>query len=439
MSGLGLKVILKNVTATLGRQVISGILQLVTLAIIARTFGPSGNGAYTLALLLPTMLATFLNLGVGPANVYFLGANKVNARHAWRVTFRISLWLILLGWAIGAATIHFKSESFFPGVQQNMLWLSLAFFPLVLITGNISSFFQGLQQFKQFNIILLLQPVINLISVGALLIVGINELIYILIIYFISLLITQMVAYRLLKKSINNDLNDILPSYGKTVLNYGYKAHFSNILAFINYRADMFILGYFLGPVPVGIYVIAVNIAEKLWLFSGAVSTVILPKLSELSNDEEKRKELTPLIARWVLWLTLLAAAILAIIGSYVIDIVFGEQYEEAYSAILLLLPGIVLGACSRVLANDMAARGRPDLNLATSWIAVTINIIGNIVLIPSIGLQGAAIATSFAYTINFIMRITMHNYFTGVAFYKNIIMGHADYTLVKSFIHKNN
>ncbi len=44
MTALGLKKLLINVTATLGRQVGTGLIQLVTIAIIARVFGPSGNG-----------------------------------------------------------------------------------------------------------------------------------------------------------------------------------------------------------------------------------------------------------------------------------------------------------------------------------------------------------------------------------------------------------
>lgn len=437
MRGVGLVSILKNVSATFGRQLGSGILQLLTLALIARVFGPSGNGAYTLTLLLPTLLATFLNLGMSPANVYFLGAKKVNAQFAWGVTLKISIWLVLIGWGIGAYLLSFHHLVFFPDVPIELLVLSLVCFPLVLLTANISSFFQGLQQFKEFNIVLLLQPILNLITISTLVLLGVENLLYVMMSYFVSLLITQCVAYHLLRKLLSSTECPKPKDYGRQLLNYGYKAHFSNILAFINYRADLFILGYFLGPLSVGIYVIAVNITEKLWLLSNAISTVILPKLSELSNDEDKRKVLTPLIARWVLWLTFIAAGLLALVGEVLIHLIFGAEFKEAYTAILYLLPGIVLGACSKVLANDIAARGRPDLNLATSWISVSINVIGNIILIPKMGLTGAALATSISYSINFLMRLAMHHYFTRVPFYQNLFIGKTDWLLVKSFLNK--
>lgn len=120
------------------------------------------------------------------------------------------------------------------------------------------------------------------------------------------------------------------------------------------------------------------------------------------------------------------------------LQLVFGEEFIVGHNVILWLLPGVVLGACSMVLANDMAARGRPDLNLATTWISVSINVIGNIILIPRFGIEGAAAATSFAYVINMMMRLTMHSHFTGVKFYKNLIITKEDFILLKKLITKS-
>lgn len=93
MSGLGLKKLAVNAAATLGRQVSSGLLQIITLAVIGRFFGAEGTGIYTLALLLPTMLATFLNIGIGSANVYYIGSNQVGAAQAWSATKKINTFI----------------------------------------------------------------------------------------------------------------------------------------------------------------------------------------------------------------------------------------------------------------------------------------------------------------------------------------------------------
>ena len=164
-----------------------------------------------------------------------------------------------------------------------------------------------------------------------------------------------------------------------------------------------------MGPTAAGVYVIAVGISEKLWLMSQAASTVLLPRLSQLSDEESKRKALTPLIARWVLLSTLLVALILATLAPWLIIWIFGLDYSEALLPLWILLPGIVFGAASRVLANDIAARGLPEWNLYTSLFVVTVNLIGNILLIPGYGLAGAAASTTTAYILNFILRISIY------------------------------
>ena len=98
--GLGLKKLTGNIAATLARQLGAGVLQLLTLALIARVFGPQGNGAYAVALLLPTTLASLLNLGIGSANIYYLGAARVGAAAALRTTFKLHAVIALLGLAV---------------------------------------------------------------------------------------------------------------------------------------------------------------------------------------------------------------------------------------------------------------------------------------------------------------------------------------------------
>jgi O-antigen/teichoic acid export membrane protein len=186
------------------------------------------------------------------------------------------------------------------------------------------------------------------------------------------------------------------------------------MLAFINYKADVLLVNFFLGPGVVGIYVIAVALAEKLWLMSQAASTVLLPRLAELSADDAKRKELTPFITRWVLLLTLIAALILALVAHWLVMWIFGSDYLGSLVPLWILLPGMVFLAGTRVLANDIAARGRPDVNTYGSIIVVTINVLGNLLLIPPLGLAGAAVATTLAYSVDLIVRVWVYGWFSG-------------------------
>lgn len=438
MKGLGLKKLGASIAATLGRQLGAGLLQLATMAIIARVYGPEGNGAYTVALLLPLMLASMLNLGISPANVYFLGAGKISSQTAWRNTLFLYGGIAITGSAVGAVVLIFFSERWFPGVHPRLLWFALLIFPFSLLLNFVSSFYQGLQQFKQFNIVLLLQPSITLGGVLLLSVSGVESIGWLLSAYLAGTCITLITAIKLLTPLLSAG-TDHQENYAKASLTYGIKAHLSNVITFINYKSDIFLVNLFVGPAGAGIYVIAVQFAERLWMLSTAVSTVLLPRLSQLSNDEEKRRELTPLICRWVLTLTLIGSLALLVIAKPLIALVFGPDFTDASKVLAFLIPGIVLWAGGRVLSNDIAARGKPEINFYISTTVLFTNVFANVILIPLYGITGAAIATSMAYCFDFTAKIFIYKKITECKISYITMIGNSDVAKIKSIIGKHN
>ena len=126
MKELDLRRLSHNIATTFGRQVLTAILNLLVVVLIARVYGPEGNGAFVLALLLPTMLASFLNLGVAPANVYFLGSNQVTVRNLPSANARIFFgWVPLV--CSGACLLLWNASGIFPGIPPLILWFALDF------------------------------------------------------------------------------------------------------------------------------------------------------------------------------------------------------------------------------------------------------------------------------------------------------------------------
>jgi O-antigen/teichoic acid export membrane protein len=424
---LGLRSLWRSFVGTIGRQILSGLLQLLTIVIIARAFGPTGNGVYAVALLLPTMLASFLNVGISPAHVYYLGSRQFDTATVLGNSLLLALLLSFSGVLVGGACIWFKAEQWFPHVPRYLLWLALATFPASLLQSFIISIFQGLQKFKEFNIVLLVQSSMTLALVSLIVIYGSRELSWVIIANLTGVMISVILSLFLLAKySRINDARINLHCMLKA-FNYGYKAHLSNILAFVNYKIDIFLVNFLINPAAAGIYVVATQIGERLWLLSQAASTVLLPRLSELSHSENVRLQLTPLVARLILLLTLLASLLLAAIAYPLIKVFFGNDFLPAFIPLLILMPGIVAVSVSRVLANDLAARGRPELNMYTSAVVVVVNVAGNILLIPLYGLNGAAIATSVAYALNLFLRVAMYCHITRNTILSVIVAGRKD------------
>lgn len=436
MKGLGLRGLSRNIGATFVRQLVAAFLNLVTVAIIARVYGPEGNGAYSVALLLPSMLTSFLNLGVAPANVYYLGSNRIAVRQLLVANTRIFLSLGTFGLVLGSAILKWKAEAFFPGVARLVLWFALAVFPLSLLNSYLRSVFQGLQQFRLYNILAIMQPSSLLLLVSSLALLGAREVAYLVGAQLISQLVVVALGILWLLPALKKESPPLFPeNFIIKTISYGWKANLGNILAFANYKMDIFLTNLFVGPAGAGIYGVAVAMAEKPWLISQAVGIVLLPRLAQLSSYEAKRRALTPLVARCVLMTTLLCTLLLCFLAYWLIGLVFGPEYIEALLPLWILLPGVTLLSASRVLANDIAARGRPELNMYISIVLVVVNIIGNLILIPRYGLPGAAGSTTIAYTLDLTLRLIIYERFTGNRWFDSMFVKASDFQMVQSAI----
>lgn len=435
LAALGLRELLTNSIRTLGRQVWAALLQLAAAAIIAKTYGPKGTGMYAVALLLPNFGAMLLSFGLVPANTYFIASRQYSARAVASKT--IAVWAVVSGLGLGVGFLLVKKigANYFPGIPEDALILALACFPSILFISLAGGVLQGLQNFSSFNLSLTLQPLLALIGIAFCAYLGGNST-YLLVAYLISSSAAMCVVAIVTMSALKKSDAAFVGRYPLTVaLNYGIKSHLSSIVSFLNYRIDIFLVNYLLGPGITGLYAVSVQIVEKLWLLSQAVSTVLLPKLSESARDGGIVTSITTLATRLTIAMTLIGAIGLGFLGHFLIGIVFGPSFLRAYTFLLILLPGAVAGAGVRLLSSELSARGRPEINLYMGVFVVVLNVALNVLLIPYIGAIGAAVATTIAYMSNLAVRLIIFKRFTNAKIADAILPRMADFSLLRSYV----
>jgi O-antigen/teichoic acid export membrane protein len=215
-------------------------------------------------------------------------------------------------------------------------------------------------------------------------------------------------------------------------LRYGLKVHLANMLAFLNYRLDILLVNFFIGPAGAGIYTVAVRVAEQLWVLSSSVGIVLLPRLAGLHSTEEIRRQLTPIIARWVTLAGFGMAMTLALIGDWIVPLAFGAEYAQSAAVLLWLLPGVVVYTWVLVLSPDLQARGRPDLTAWTAAVSLVINVVGTLLLIPSYGVIGAAFASTLSYVMSGVITVAFYKRLSQNRAKDLIRMGRTDWEIVK-------
>ncbi len=390
----------KSIGYTVGQSIFAAVVGLALNIFLARALGTEGNGVLSLALLLPTLLLSLANLGICPATAYLVSRGDFPLRQVVRQTIAAGLALSLLLSLLGLGIVALASDEVFPGVHPTLLLVSLLILPPWLLLNHLTSVFHGLQAFRAYNLINSVAPNVTLMLTVAgvwLLDGGVSAaLLAVLGGYFVALGASLAVLYYRLPP----DDGAARPGFLAACLAYGWKAHVANLVAFLNYRLDMFLVNAFLNPAAVGIYAVAVLIAERLWLLSRAVTVVLFPLLSSLPEQNEERARITALAGRWILVTGLGSALVVAVVASWVIELIFGPAFLEAAEALRWLLPGVVLWGVAQVFTNDIAARGKPEINTYLTLVTLAVNVAANIVLIPRYGIVGASLASTISYSL---------------------------------------
>jgi len=171
----------------------------------------------------------------------------------------------------------------------------------------------------------------------------------------------------------------------------GINALYSNI--------DLLIVGLFLTPVDIGIY----RIASQMALFSSfglqAINVAVGPRFARLYalNEKEKLQRLVTLSARAVLIFNLFITLFFLIAGKGLLSMVFGAAFIGSYEPLLILLIGQFINSAAGSVGLILNMTGHENDTAKGITIALITNIVLNFLLIPVLGLIGAAIASAIS------------------------------------------
>lgn len=399
----------KNTMVTFIARILQLIFGVVLAALIARVLGPEGRGVYYMALLLPTLMMVFTDIGVGTASVYFLGKNEYSRQEILGFNVFMAFITSVCATLLGFILILFFGNIVFPGIGAEYLYISLLLIPINIFFNYAINIPLGLQKIRKYNSISVLRDALVLIFV-MILVFGLRYGIEAAIISsIVAGLITDIALYKAAKKEVSGISFRFKKGLLKDFLYFGSKVYFSNILGFIHYKIGIFLLNAYLNPAAVGLYSVATVISERIWLISQSASLVIFPKISSETN-EKTLKEFTPLVCRNVLFVTTIIALFLYVFSPYIVLLIFSNEFRDAIIPFQILLIGSVAFSVARVISSDLAGRGKPIVDNYVGLFSTVLNVILNILLIPRMGITGAAWASSITYSLSSILMLLIYS-----------------------------
>ena len=222
-----------------------------------------------------------------------------------------------------------------------------------------------------------------------------------------SALLSYIIGFYFLKKKLLNTLRGIQPIYHtKDWLSKSFQFSLNMGINNIKTRISTYILAIFSGTAAVALFEVAFKGASLVSFALTALNTAIAPHISK-TYEEGDRKKLQRIIkkaSRAIFAFSIPASFVFIFGGWYIIDVLYGAEYEGSYWPLVILCIGQLVNAFAGSVGLLLNMTGNQKYVLKVNLINTLANIIISILLVQWYGVIGAAVAFTLLLLIqNFI------------------------------------
>jgi O-antigen/teichoic acid export membrane protein len=168
--------------------------------------------------------------------------------------------------------------------------------------------------------------------------------------------------------------------------------------AFMLTNADVLMVGVFLSPHDVAIYYAMAKTLALVHFVYFAVKAGVASRYAQFTHGgaRDRLAEFARETVSWTFWPSLAMALFVLAIGRPMLGL-FGPGFEEGYPYLFVLVVGVVARASVGPAESLLTMSGNQNVCAMVYGMTLAFNVALNVVLIPQIGLWGAALATALA------------------------------------------
>jgi O-antigen/teichoic acid export membrane protein len=169
--------------------------------------------------------------------------------------------------------------------------------------------------------------------------------------------------------------------------------------AFMLTNADVLMVGIYLSPHDVAIYYAMAKTLALVHFVYFAVKAGVAARYAQFTHgDRKKLGDFARETVTWTFWPSLAMGLFVLAVGQPVLTL-FGPGFEEGYPYLFLLVAGVVVRSTVGPAESLLTMSGNQNVCAVLYGLTLALNVGLNVVLIPRMGLWGAALATSLAMT----------------------------------------
>ena len=389
--------------------IIAMLLSFIGTVIIVRYLTTSEYGLFSLALTVIGILAGLSSLGLGEGATryiaYFKGQQDskrifgvivASIQITLTASVLCSIFIFLSSDTISMAILHNNDLSTFLKI------LSITI-PFSILSGILISIFRGFGAVEAkvyFSDVL--AQILRISFFIAVVFFGL-ALIGVVYAYLGIVVITcaALVVYTVKKlPTFVKKERDCKPMR-KELLYFSLPLFGQGILAIIITSTDKLMLGYFKTAEVVGLYSVALTLANLIPIFLTSLAFIYVPIVSQLyaKNLFDEIKRTYAVLTKWVFSAALPIFLIMFLFPESVLNILFSARYMQAGIALQLLALGFFTHSFLGPNGMTLLVMGKTKFILMNALVRTIMNVSLNFLLIPPMGIAGAAIASAISLT----------------------------------------
>jgi O-antigen/teichoic acid export membrane protein len=411
--------VLKGGIFSFGAKIVTLIIGLASTWIITKFYGAEILGILTLMNSIIGVMLVFSIAGLGTSLLRFIPEHiQKYSKYSAYLVYKKSIRVVV----VFSFTISFLVYFFRDFIAINifhkpeLVWLFPVIAGLIIIMSVVGISTAVVQAHKNIKILIAITIIRSALFFIFLVVFtyfsyGERNPIYIqafteVILFFAILLIVYILFIK------NMKIDDYQKVSNKMLLSVSLPMFVTGALNSVIMQTDIIMLGIIENSSQVGLYAMAMKLGMLSSFFLTAVNTLAAPKFSELYHSQ--RYDDLKIVAQsssGVLFWTVLPLTICFIVFGKNILGFFGEEFVDAYWALVFLLIGQFINAFSGSVGYFLNMTGYQKIYNYVMLFSALLNIMLNVVLIPKFGITGAAFASMVSFiSWNLIANIIIKN-----------------------------
>lgn len=367
-------------------KLIIALINFIIVIITARYLGAEGRGVISLFILNLSIAMMVSNIAAGPSMVVLLQKYPVAALLRWSYTWSFIASLFI---SIIAAVFELTDRNYI-----------VHLFLLSLFQAMMNAHLQVLlARFKQ--------TIYNSITIGVAFITIVFMVVflemnkiatprhYLFALYAANILgvILSYVQVQLLEPVERPiQLAGMVPA----VFKLGGIVQAANLIQLMNYRLNVFVLEKVDGLAATGYYTTALSIIESTWLLTSGFAIVFFAKASD-PEQSKKMTKLVPMLCRWLVFLTGVAAIAICLLSKQFFNELFGRGFAAMKPLLWMIAPGVVIFTTCIIISNYFSAINKAKYSMQGSLMGLVVSAVIGFPLINWLGIKGAALTYSLS------------------------------------------